>query len=134
MREKHSGRDGEDGAGWNLLLPGNLTEPNITTLDELGPELEILESGSSLALAQETLCGLKNTSLRIQDLTYAARAVHLAASAIVSWVLAFPSDLPELRVMCLKLGKGQMVQAARRDVCLQPFLLSSFLSTKKRQY
>lgn len=45
--------------------------------EESDPELEILGSRSSLVFEQETLCALKNTSLRIQDLIYAARSMHM---------------------------------------------------------
>lgn len=51
------------------------TEQHIS--EESDPELEILGSRSSLVFEQETLCALKNTSLRIQDLISSARAMHL---------------------------------------------------------
>lgn len=114
--------------------PGlGLTELN-SILEEFHSQLEILESGSSLALEEDTLCGLKYTSLRIQDLTYAARALHLAASTIASWVLAFSSDLPRAQSDVFEAGKGPDGTGSQERLVAEISLLSSCSSTKKRQY
>lgn len=61
------------------------------------------------------MCALKDTSLRIQDLTCAPRATGLAASALVPWCWLLLLTRAELRAVCLELVQGQLVQAARRN-------------------
>lgn len=73
----------------------------------------------------------ENTSLRIQDLTYAARTVHLAASTIVSWVLAFSSDLPRAQSDVFEAGKGPDGTSSQERLVAAISLLSSFSSTTK---
>lgn len=110
------GHNGEEGARWKLLLaPGlGLREPKSIS-EALDPELEILGSRSSLVLEREPLWALKDSSLRTQDLAFAATAARLAAMAMVPWCWLFLPTRQELRAVCLELVQGQVVQAARRN-------------------
>lgn len=74
-------------------------------MKEFGPGLEILESGSLLALEQETVWPEEYLFENSRPHIY-CKAVHLAASTIVSWVLAFSSDLPRAPNDVFEAGKG----------------------------
>lgn len=80
------------------------------------------------------MCPEEYTSLRIQDLTYAARVTYLAASAIIPWVLALSSDFPRAESDVFEADAGLDGVGSPERLVAVASLLSSCLSTKKRQY
>lgn len=98
------------GRSGRMCLPGTfllvhswgLTELN-NILGECDQEWEILEGRGPLEFQQQSVCGLKNTSLRIQDLICAAKATCLSRQLLV---LALSSDLPSAQNNVFEAGAG----------------------------